>query len=285
MSDILARLQTKIDADLAAIKPPPSALLFDGTNIQAIVNALAMQGIALVRDFVPQAEARALGQSIKAKLAPALARVAEEKNQDCGDYIVNFQLGQFKTFPDMVAAPKPVFNMRHGRASVAADAGFVDIFKAETLLPELNEYRVLLENGLPAQVTRQFQALKYRPTSFNLYVNDGVVSPRAFHIDADIHQIKAFLYLTDVLRLEDGPYCYIPGSHQEQQIKHINRLYNAVAGRPWTDMSLADPAAGIACLAPAGTLILSMQSGLHRGYPQTPDASRLMLVELFEPGP
>ncbi|MBL8644120.1 MAG: hypothetical protein JNK21_09305, partial [Rhodospirillaceae bacterium] len=164
------------------------------------------------------------------------------------------------------------------------DAGFIDLFKPEVFCPALAPVRDRILGGLPAQVAAAFVALKYKPVAFNLYINEGVVNPREFHIDSEVHHIKAFVYLTDVLALEDGPYCYVPGSHQERQIKAVNKLYNAAAGRAWTDMSLVDPALGVACLAPAGTLILSLQSGLHRGYPQSHTARRLMLVELFEPG-
>lgn len=287
MTDVLERLHRKIDAGLGAIKPPPASLQFDHVahaSLQPVVNALAMNGLAIVRNYVPRDEALDLGRAVHAGIADYLGEVNREQSVEHPTFAVNYALGRFKTFPDMVACPKPIFNMRHGRTSGAPDGGFVDVFKPELLVPQLALYKAELEGGLPLRVIQHFASLKYRASAFNLYVNDGVMNPRTYHIDADLHQVKAFVYLTDVLRLEDGPYCYVPGSHQETQIKHVNRLYNAEAGRPWTDMSLMDPATAVACLAPAGTLILSMQSGLHRGYPQGPEARRLMLVELFEPG-
>lgn len=287
MNDPFSVLQGKIGDALKNLKPPPAALVLDAAqslNPQSVVNALAMQGLAVVRNAVPQKEMTAIAAQVESQLSLHMERVNREQSKDYGDIVVNFELGQFKNFPAMAACPKPLFNMRHGRNSGVADAGFIDLFRPDVLFPELAPYRAMLESGLPAQVASRFAALKYSPTSCNLYINKGVSNPRKFHIDAELHQIKAFLYLTDVLALDDGPYCYVPGSHQETQIKNLNKLYNAAAGRPWTDMSLVDPSSAVACLAPAGTLILSMQSGLHCGYPQSPTGKRLMLVELFEPG-
>ncbi len=280
MSDIFTQLMRE---RLGHIQTAPSSIVFDNVNVPTIVSALGLQGIALVRDFIPHTEALKLGQIVSDYLEKINPYIAAEKTDECDDFIVNFDLQRFAKFPDIIGCPKPVINIRHGRGTNAPDAGFVDLFKPDTLIPALKPVHSILDAGLPMNVLSHFPSLRYTPTSFSLYINEGVTNPRDFHIDDDIHHVKAFVYLTDVLTLNDGPYCYVPGSHQEKQIKAINKLYNTAASRPRTDMSLVDPASAIACLAPAGTLILSMQSGLHRGYPQTRTARRLMLTQLFEP--
>lgn len=284
--DSLGQLAAAMQANLAAIQRVPDQLIFDGAQApdpQLIANMLAMQGIAIVRGFVKAPEITALRGAVAPVIAQHLDRVFRDETKEYDDFIVNFELQRFKTFPDLQNCPKPIFNLRNGKNATVRDAGFVDLFKPDTLYPALKPYCDALGQALPMRVAEKFQSLRYKATACNLYINYGVANTRDFHIDADIHQMKAFLYLTDVTTLGDGPYCYFPGSHQEHQIKALNRLYNRTIGKPSTDMSLCDPAGAIACLAPAGTLILSLQSGLHRGYPQKADSKRLMLTQLFEP--
>jgi hypothetical protein len=287
MSDAFSQLTANLRAGLKHIQSPPSTVVFDAQrlNVPGLVSALSLQGIALVHNFVPHAQAVRTGQIVSDYLQQIRSFIADQKTNESDAFIVNFELQRFATFPDIANCPKPVINIRHGQNSGAADAGFVDVFKADALIPDLKPLRKILVAGLPMDVLSHFPSLRHTASSFNLYINEGVTNPRDFHIDDEVHHVKAFVYLTDVLMLKDGPYCYVPGSHQENQIKALNKLYNAVAGRPRTDMSLVDPASAIACLAPAGTLILSFQSGLHRGYPQAPNARRLMLTQLFEPQP
>ncbi|MBL8629612.1 MAG: hypothetical protein JNM81_08295 [Rhodospirillaceae bacterium] len=287
MSDVFAQFTNTLRNGLVAIPSAPDHVVFENgpnLNIPAAVSTLALQGIVLVRDFIAHSEALRLATEVNGVLAAVSDMLNAEQTIETDTFAVNFELERFKTFPLIAAHHKPVFNIRHGRTSGAPEAGFVDLFKPDVLIPALAPYRAALETGLPAQILTHFPSQRYRPTSLNLYINDSVTHQRDFHIDDESHQVKAFVYLTDVLTREDGPYCYIPGSHQEKHIKALNKVYNTAAGRPRTDMSLADPATAIACLAPAGTLILSIQSGLHRGLDQVPGARRLMLTELFEPG-
>jgi hypothetical protein len=286
MNDAFRRFEAKLQGSLAAIKQPADALVFDygaALSPQAVMNALAVGGIAMVRGFIPQRDVQALRTAVDRVWTTAAADVHRNVSAEYADYIVNYELRLLKNFPAIAACPKPVFNLRHGKNAGVPEAGIVDLFKPDVLIPELAPWRKTLETGFVREVLALFRGFNYAPTSFNLYINEGVVLQRDFHIDADQHHIKAFVYLTDVLRLEDGPYCYVPGTHQDTHLKALNKMFNSAADRPVNDMSLVDASHAIACLAPAGTLILSFQSGFHRGLSQTPDARRLMLVELFEP--
>ncbi len=51
----------------------------------------------------------------------------------------------------------------------------------------------------------------------NIYLNDSVTATRGYHIDGLAVKAKSFLYLTDVLSDDDGPYCYALGTHRASQ--------------------------------------------------------------------
>ena len=75
-----------------------------------------------------------------------------------------------------------------------------------------------------------------------------------------------FLYLTDVLTKDYGPYCYLPGSHKSSwDIKEIERY-------PHNENQLTK------ILANKGTLIGSFQHGFHRGLPQEKGKKRVVFV-------
>lgn len=287
MTDSISVLEKKLHSDLSALKSAPAHLVFDAATeppINAIAATVMMRGLAVVHNFIPHSHAVMTGERLAKALKPDLDIVSQSQTTETDRFFVNIELQKFKSFPDMAQCAKPVFNMRNKATSDADDAGLIDLFKPDMLYPDiLTQPCEMMRSGLPRAVLNAFTSIQFRASSSNLYINHGITRTRGFHIDADLNQVKAFVYLTDVTNLDDGPYCYIPGSHQETQIKNINRVYNTLTGRRSTDMMLADPAGAVACLGPAGTLILSLQNGLHRGYPQKPDRQRLMLVELFDP--
>ena len=83
--------------------------------------------------------------------------------------------------------------------------------------------------------------------------------------------LKFFIYLTDVLTEDYGPYCYIPGTHNET---HNRRLLDNIKPSTWdiTDLNTTK------FLAKKGTLIVSFQHGIHRGWPQSENHRRVMFV-------
>lgn len=93
-------------------------------------------------------------------------------------------------------------------------------------------------------------------------------SKRGFHVDV-LHPplVKAFIYLNDVDDLGDGPYTIVPGSHRWWFRKFLNDVINACTVGSSRDMSFFVPENRVrTVLAPAGTMILSTQDAMHKGW-------------------
>lgn len=93
-------------------------------------------------------------------------------------------------------------------------------------------------------------------------------SKRGFHVDTLYPPLlKAFVYLNDVDDLGDGPYTVVPGSHRWWFRKFFNDIINACISGARRDMSYFVPeAAARPLLASAGTMILSTQDAIHKGW-------------------
>jgi hypothetical protein len=104
---------------------------------------------------------------------------------------------------------------------------------------------------------------------FSIQFDDvDTTSKRGFHIDGYAPpQFKAFIYLNDVLDEGDGPYTIVPGSHRWSARKLANDLVNAATSGTRRDVRyLVDDDDLRTVLAPAGTIILSTQDAVHKGW-------------------
>jgi len=93
-------------------------------------------------------------------------------------------------------------------------------------------------------------------------------SKRGFHVDVLYPPLmKAFIYLNDVEDLGDGPYTIVPGSHRWWFRKFLNDVINACTVGARRDMLYFVPDSRVrTVLAPAGTMILSTQDAIHKGW-------------------
>lgn len=122
--------------------------------------------------------------------------------------------------------------------------------------------------------------------SFSLYYNESISNTRGYHRDASplpnpqdprsVKQLyKFFMYITDVLSLDQGPYSYIPRTHTWSLSKKFANHINGVYDDP-NEFDLAlNPKI---FLEKAGMALISDQAGFHRGFPQKEGATRIMLV-------
>jgi len=99
---------------------------------------------------------------------------------------------------------------------------------------------------------------------------DGIdtATKRGFHVDGFFPpQLKAFVYLNDVEIDGDGPYTIVPGSHRWFGRKILNDFANALSTGAKRDMRFLVPARRARrVIASAGTLILSTQDAIHKGW-------------------
>lgn len=93
-------------------------------------------------------------------------------------------------------------------------------------------------------------------------------SKRGWHVDAHFPpELKAFVYLNDVDEDGDGPYTIIPGSHRHRVRKVANDVVNALTSGARRDMRRFVPDRRARRIhGPAGTLILSTQDAIHKGW-------------------
>jgi len=120
---------------------------------------------------------------------------------------------------------------------------------------------------------------KYQPKNLNVYYNKNVTQTRGFHADSyGKGQIKSFIYLSEVLSTDKGPYCFIPGSSGNKELENINKHLASHSDRNKTDAFFFDPRKAYPILGKKGTMIISDQSGIHIGFPQVEGEERLMAV-------
>lgn len=116
---------------------------------------------------------------------------------------------------------------------------------------------------------------------FGLQLDDvDTSSKRGLHVDVLYPPLmKAFIYLNDVEDPGDGPYAVVPGSHRWWFRKFLNDVINACTTGARRDMRFFVPASTLrAILAPAGTMILSTQDAMHKGWGNHWRKARYVLI-------
>ncbi len=183
-----------------------------------------------------------------------------------------FQMGssKLKGYHQLSNYGKAVITVRQGQ-----DQGMVDIFNCDLAIPTgIREIRRVLEDPCLIEILRRPNV---KPRNLNVYLNSGITRTRGFHVDSYSENLKAFVYLTDVLSLEDGPYTFVKGSHTDSAFRRANmRLCEHV--NPATETPIVNPAAIAPILAAKGSLVVSDQSGFHRGWPQAAGRERMVSV-------
>ncbi len=166
---------------------------------------------------------------------------------------------------------KSVINIRSG-----LDEGMIDIFNIDRLNIDL--FEKIKEFVKSDFFTKLFSQLKIGGTcsNVNAYINDGIMKTRGFHADSYTKQYKVFFYLTDVLSLENGPYTYVCGTHKKSSYRKINQSISSKLNNstetPVLPYTKIHPILGY-----KGSLVISNQSGFHRGFPQQNNSHRIIL--------
>jgi len=151
----------------------------------------------------------------------------------------------------------------------------IDIFNIDKMNPDIF---FQLKNLLKSDF---FNEIFYRLglngiDNINTYINDEVTQTRGFHVDSYSKQYKVFFYLTDVISFSNGPYTYISGSHLDSSYRKINKLISSKLDND-TETPIFQYANIHPILGLKGSLIISNQSGFHRGFPQDKNAHRVIL--------
>jgi hypothetical protein len=231
---------------------------------------LAREGVVLIRSFL-DAEAIAAAEESVLELKRALAERPADRNLETATLLVQAAVREVTGYGAMSKHPKAIANVRHG-----ADEGMVDVFNFDRLRPETAE-ALRRPFSDPRLLGLLDAAGALRPANLNLYLNRDITHTRGFHADSYERTQKGLCYLTDVTDLGFGPYCYVRRTHLDGPWRWANRKISELAAGP-TEAPFVDPAMILPCVAPRGTLVLSDQSGVHRGLPQEPGRERQVLV-------
>src|ERR1700756_1878046 len=154
------------------------------------------------------------------------------------------------------------------------DKGMIDMYDVDRTIDIKLDYKKIED------IVRGTYSCDIFFTSIHAYVNRGVEGTRMFHVDNCQPVIyKAFIYLTDVTNIEYGPYAFIKGTQRFSPQVYFNLVRNLFLKKYRSfDMPKYNKRNEIIALGKKGSLIISNQNGIHRGYPQQKGKERVALV-------
>ena len=179
---------------------------------------------------------------------------------------------------------KTVFHIR----DTEEDKGFIDVFNVDLLFKneffdELFENIKLtnIEKGLNEVIGKEVKI-----SSLNAYITPRLEKTRCLHNDSLTKDAKVFVYLNDVTSFENGPYGYVLGSHNYSFLYYLwMKFYYYFPESLKNKLRATDSVfSELGCtlfLGKSGTYC-SLQNGIHRGFPQTSDDTRILLVAHYE---
>lgn len=134
----------------------------------------------------------------------------------------------------------PVIDNRgcHNRIT---DAGMIDIYNINKLIPETSEY---FDIEVMKNILKKITNKDWKLFRINLHICDNVKNTGSFHFDNFEKTIKFSIYLSDIIENSDGPLVFIEKSHNNKNnIKHSDtKIFNGKKG----------------------DLLISYQNGLHK---------------------
>lgn len=185
--------------------------------------------------------------------------------------------GDDMTGSEMMSASRTILDERSGER----DEGMLDIFNIDETIPGIGDIK---HDEFIAEIIDKANSGTFAPENINVYFNHSVTNTRGYHFDSYNDQYKAFIYLTDVPDEAYGPYSYIRGSHKKSLPRRkVEGVINRLRGRPPTDAITYDEDNVINFTAPKGTLIISDQTGYHRGIPQEAGRERMLISNSHSP--
>jgi predicted transcriptional regulator len=203
-----------------------------------------------------------------------------EKHIDSEEYFEDDLLAidrqsQITGYDNLAGHNKPVISVRQGQ-----DRGMVDVFNIERLITENKDRLISIYKD-----KRLLQLLNFDKevilSNINVYINNKILKTRGFHVDGFNIDYKGFIYLTDVLDLNNGPYCYVKNSNREDIWRKANIEISKLSPKK-TESPFVDVESIIPVLAPKGSLVISDQSGVHSGFPQNLNGHRKVLVARYK---
>lgn len=255
----------------------------DGLDIDKATALIEKQGIAIITDLFDED----LIQQVESELGGFIREFDENKaGETFGEYKeVEWQYFGHK-YDKSEIAHIPIVNIRN-KDKGKSDGGMIDVYNVDKIAEkkDLSSSLQLFEKIKGGDLNALTQNLmKGYKSRFNLYFNDSILNTRGAHRDDYQTTYKVFIYLTDVLDESFGPYAFVPGSHKVHDYLNREIALNNFFGKGFGDISSMPDELFIKCIAKKGTVIISDQSGVHRGVPQAEGKVRIALVNSFLKG-
>lgn len=263
--------------------PSASLLLLTESGIAQAAAILRDYGIVVLESGLGEElldAARSEADVLVARINAAID--VPENTGEVGNLLWQVGYEKYASYDRVAELNRPVANLR-SRERGTMNGGLIDVFSVEKAAWENGWWALgaccrLLVSDTVVRIVEMMAPRTCGPC--NLLRNDFVTVTRGLHVDNMRDHYKAFLYLSDVGDLGDGPYAYVPGTQRRQDLLQREARLNSLADKPISD-SLAFKGYEVPVLGAKGTIIISCQSGVHRGLPQRIGASRTVLVSSF----
>lgn len=234
------------------------------------IERINRDGIFIVKDFLDPNLADKIVFDIDESLSFYSEKVSSSLFYEDDVALIQKESAKLNGYHNISKYEKAVFNIRSG-----ADKGMIDIFNADYLF-DGEGFDFVRENSF---INKFLASLPHplKQKNLNIYVNKSIENTRGFHVDSYTPQLKIFIYLTDVVDLSSGPYTYVRGSHLDTPYRKINKLLSSSFDKK-TETPIFSYSDIYPILGKKGTLVVSYQSGSHRGFPQSKNAERKVLT-------
>ncbi len=246
-------------------------------DVKKIKEIIKENGIVIIPNFIPENLIHKLSEDIgEVKKMVKLFIKSGRSFKEERDVLFQQDESKVKGYRALSNYNKSIVNVRGGQ-----DNGMVDIFNINkwyssfenTLIPYYN-HKII--NNI---ILDQNKSIEIK--NLNLYLNNGLIKTRGFHVDAYAKQMKSFIYLEDCLKLECGPYTYVKKSHLDSPFTKINKKISTGLWKE-TETPIILRENIVPALAKKGTMVISDQGGSHRGFPQAEGYNRTVAVMKFE---
>ena len=243
---------------------------------------LRMNGCLVISGLISPEDARATGARWQTRITEAMDTLGDQEHLITDEWGAQQGLAHWTSYMDLAEAGRTIYVLRDGTCDGMVDVFNIQFTKADED-PEANCRSALVGDKIRKVIAGAFPTT-LDPSNLNIYHNKGVQGTRGLHFDSLEFRIKVFAYLSDVETLDSGPYVYVPGSHRRRLHHRPTRWVNRARrdGTHPTDATLAHTDSGVPILGSAGTVIISDQRGIHRGWPQSPTGSRVIMVQAYD---
>ncbi|UEQ03326.1 phytanoyl-CoA dioxygenase family protein [Halomonas profundus] len=280
MTDIVKINDETVDyvksLSLLDIKERCDDITFDNLDdVEKVSACLDRTGIVIVPGFVSEEILSDIERVVNDLHERMQFFFSSGKNlEESEEMLIQKGVAKLSGYDQLSNYDKAVAQVRLGK--VGQDRGMIDIFNVDLAYPSLNKLRNIYEGS---NILRVVSGGDKRASckNLNFYLNEGVVETRGFHADSYSPQLKAFIYLTDCSSLDDGPYAYVKGSHKDSKYRRFNMGISSVLPNR-TEAPFVEKENIIPVMAKKGALVISDQSGFHRGFPQNKGHRRAVAV-------